>query len=387
MYRIGQEEIDAVARVINSRELFKATASTYKETENLEKELCELLDVDYTVSLTSGTAALTSSLIGMGVGPGDEVIVPAYTYIATAFAVLATGAIPVVAEIDESLMMDAKDVEKKITKNTKVLLPVHMKGYPADMDKIMAVAKKHNLMVLEDACQAVGGSYRGKRLGAIGDAGAFSFNYFKNISAGEGGAMFTNNREIYEKGKIYHDSSAVSFFGNQMKDFTTEVFCGTEFRTNEITSAILRVQLTRLEGILADLRKNKKLLMDAVKDYYDFIPSNDPEGECSSAVTFKFSSPEEAKEICSKVKGLGIPANVDKHVYCYWDALLAKNGAAHPRMNPYYMEENKDAPLFTKDSCKKSIEILSSCAHMDIHPDWTPEYIAEIAKNLIEARK
>lgn len=387
MYRIGKEEIDAVARVIESRELFKATASTYRETENLEKELCELLNVEHAVSMTSGTAALTSALIGMGVGPGDEVIVPAYTYIATAFSVLATGAIPVVAEIDESLMMDAEDVEKKITPNTKVILPVHMKGYPTDMDKIMAVAKKHGLMVLEDACQAVGGSYKGKRLGAIGDAGAFSFNYFKNISAGEGGAMFTNNRKIYEKGKIYHDSSAVSFFGNQMKDFTEEVFCGTEFRTNEITSAILRVQLTRLEGILADLRKNKKLLMDAVKGYYNFIPSNDPEGECSSAITFKFDSAEEAKEISGKVSGLSIPANTDKHVYCYWDALINKYGAAHPLMNPYNMEENKNAPEFRKDSCKKSIDILSSCAHMDLNPDWSEEKIAEIAKSLIDARK
>lgn len=386
MYRMGKEEIEAVARVIESRELFKATASTYKETENLERELCELLNVDYTISLTSGTAALTSALIGMGVGPGDEVIVPAYTYIATAFSVLATGAIPVVAEIDESLMLDAEDVEKKITPNTKVILPVHMKGYPADMDKLMAVAKKHNLMVLEDACQAVGGSYKGKRLGAIGDAGAFSFNYFKNISAGEGGAMFTSNRKIYEKGKIYHDSSAVSFFGNQMKDFTEEVFCGTEFRTNEITSAILRVQLTRLEGILADLRKNKKLLMKALDGHYKFIPSNDPEGECASAITFKFDSPEEAAEIAAKAK-LSIPANVDKHVYCYWDALIAKNGAAHPLMNPYNMEANKNAPLFDKDSCKKSIEILSSCAHLDIHPDWSEETIKEIANRLIEARK
>lgn len=386
MYRMGKEEIEAVARVIESRELFKATASTYKETENLERELCELLNVDYTISLTSGTAALTSALIGMGVGPGDEVIVPAYTYIATAFSVLATGAIPVVAEIDESLMLDAEDVEKKITPNTKVILPVHMKGYPADMDKLMAVAKKHNLMVLEDACQAVGGSYKGKRLGAIGDAGAFSFNYFKNISAGEGGAMFTSNRKIYEKGKIYHDSSAVSFFGNQMKDFTEEVFCGTEFRTNEITSAILRVQLTRLEGILADLRKNKKLLMKALDGHYKFIPSNDPEGECASAINFKFDSPEEAAEIAAKAK-LSIPANVDKHVYCYWDALIAKNGAAHPLMNPYNMEANKNAPLFDKDSCKKSIEILSSCAHLDIHPDWSEETIKEIANRLIEARK
>ena len=200
MYRIGKEEIDAVARVIESKELFKVNGGSLKETENFEKELREKLNIDHAVAMTSGMAALTSALIGMGVGPGDEVIVPAYTYIATATAVLATGAIPVVAEINKTLMIDPEDIEKKISPRTKVIIPVHMKGYAADMDAVMAVAKKHNLMVLEDSCQAVGGTYKGKRLGTIGDAGAFSFNYFKVISAGEGGALLTNNKEIFEKG-------------------------------------------------------------------------------------------------------------------------------------------------------------------------------------------
>ena len=200
MYRMGKEEIEAVARVIESKRLFKTTGT---ETENFEKEMREYFHIDHAVAMTSGMAALVSALIGMGIGPGDEVIVPAYTYIATAFAVLATGAIPVVSEIDESLMMDASDVEKKISPRTKVILPVHMKGFPVDMDRIMALAEKHNLKVLEDTCQAVGGSYKGKRLGTIGDAGAFSFNYFKNITAGEGGAMLTNDKEIFEKGLIF----------------------------------------------------------------------------------------------------------------------------------------------------------------------------------------
>lgn len=387
MYRMGKEEIDAVARVLGAQQLFKTTAGPYKETENLEREMRELFKVDHAVAMTSGMAALTSALIGMGIGPGDEVIVPAYTYIATAFAVLATGAIPVVSEVDESLMMDASDVEKKISPRTKALLPVHMKGYPTDMDKIMTVAKKHKLMVLEDTCQAVGGSYKGKRLGTIGDAGALSFNYFKIITAGEGGAMLTNNKEIFEKGLIYHDSCAVAYFGDQMQNFSTPVFCGTEYRTNEITSAILRVQFTRLEGILSDLRKNKKLLMSALDGHYNFVPSNDPEGECSSAITFKFDTAKEAKDISSKVKGLSIPAYVDKHVYCYWDALFEKRGAAHPLMNPFNMEANKNAPEFTKDMCQKSFDILARSAHLDISPDWTQQDIETIAKNLIEAKK
>ena len=206
MYRMGQEEKDAVARVIDSKELFKVNNGPLKETENCEREIREMFKVKRAVLMTSGTASLTSALIGMGVGPGDEVIIPAYTYIATALAVVSTGAMPVVAEIDETLMLDPDDVENKITERTKVILPVHMMGYPCNMEKIMAIAKKHNLFVLEDACQGNGGFFKGKRLGSIGDAGAFSFNYFKIISAGEGGALLTNNQEIFERALIYHDS-------------------------------------------------------------------------------------------------------------------------------------------------------------------------------------
>ena len=130
MYRMGKEEIDAVARVIESKQLFKITAGPYKETENFEKEMRELLGVDHAVAMTSGLAALTCALIGMGIGPGDEVIVPAYTYIATAIAVVAAGAIPVIAEVDESLTIDPIDVEKKITKATKAIIPVHIQGFP-----------------------------------------------------------------------------------------------------------------------------------------------------------------------------------------------------------------------------------------------------------------
>ena len=128
--------------------------------------------------MTSGHAALASALVALGIGPGDQVIIPAYTYIATAIAVLEAGAIPVIAEIDESLTIDPEDIEKKITKYTKAIIPVHIKGFPSDMEKICEIAKKHGIAVVEDACQGDGASFKGKRLGTWGDAGAFSFNFF-----------------------------------------------------------------------------------------------------------------------------------------------------------------------------------------------------------------
>jgi len=288
--------------------------------------------------------------------------------------------------VDETLMIDPADVEKKINERTKVIIPVHMMGYACDMDSIMALAKKYNLKVLEDACQANGAKYKGRYLGSIGDAGAFSFNYFKIISAGEGGAMLTNDKEIFEKGLIYHDASAVAYFGDQMNGFSTEPFCGTEFRTNEITAAILRVQLTRLDGIVADLKKNKALLMKALEKHFDFIPLNDAEGDSAICLTLKFKTAEETQKFADKKVGVTIPAKTGKHVYNDWEPILTRRGAAHPKMDPFRMEENKNF-VYSKDMCQKSLDIMSRCAHVSIDPDWTQEDIDRRAAQLIAALK
>lgn len=383
MYRMGQEEKDAVARVIESGQLFKVNKGPLQEVQNFEKELKEKLGAEHTILMTSGQGALVSALVGMGIGPGDEVIVPAYTYIATAMAVVAAGAVPVIAEIDETLMIDPSDVEKKITSRTKAVIPVHMRGFPCDMDRLTAIAKKHGIKILEDACQADGGSYKGKYLGTIGDAGALSFNYFKIISAGEGGALLTDNKEIFERALIYHDSSAVAFFGNQMEDFSVEPFCGTELRTNEITAAILREQLKKLDGILADLRRNKKKLMELLAPHFKFIPMNDPEGDCATTLTLQFDAAEEAERFAerSPIKAT-VPINTGKHVYTAWAPILEKKGAAHPLMNPFNLPANSFAS-FDKDCCKKSLEILKKAVHLNVDPDWTEEEIKTIATQLI----
>ena len=163
------------------------------------------------------------------------------------------------------------------------------------MDEICEIAKKNGIKVLEDACQADGGSFNGKRLGTIGDAGALSFNYFKIISCGEGGALLTNNRQIFERALIYHDSSAVAFFGDQMQGFTTEGFCGNEYRSNELCAAVLNVQLDRLNEILSDLRKNKAYMMEKLADVCAFIPSNDINGDCGTTLAFKFETEDISK--------------------------------------------------------------------------------------------
>lgn len=388
MFRIGQEEINAVARVIESKELFKINDAN-KETFHAEEEMKEIFGTENAIIMTSGHAALTSALVGMGIGPGDQVIVPAYTYIATAMAVVQAGAIPVIVEVDETLTISPKDIEKSITEHTKAIIPVHIQGFPCNMDEIMKIAEKHNLFVLEDACQADGGMYKGKRLGTIGDAGAFSFNYYKVITCGEGGALVTNKKSIFERALIYHDSSAVAFFGDQLSTVDETLFCGNEYRTNEIAAAILREQLKRMDGILNDLRKNKKYIMDEIAPLCKFIPSNDINGDCGTTLGIYFDSAEKAEEF-TKTEGISSlsPINTGKHIYTNWTPIMEKVGALNPLMDPFKMEANKDViPEYTMDMCPKTLDLLAKAVYINIDPDWTEEQLkkqVEIIKGALK---
>lgn len=388
MYRIGKEEIEELKKVIETKSLFK-TNSKLQETFNAQEKMKSIFKTPNAIFLTSGQAALNSALIAAGIGPGDEVIVPAYTYIATAMVVVNAGAIPVLAEVDDTLTISPEDIEKKITPRTKAIIPVHIQGFPCNMKRIMSIAKKHNLFVLEDACQSVGGSFKGKRLGAIGDAGALSFNYFKIISCGEGGAILTNNKKIYERSLIYHDASAVAFFGNQMEDFDTECFCGTEYRSNELCAAVLNIQLDRLDSILYDLRKNKKYVMDALKGVCEFIPSNDIEGDCGVVLPFKFESEEKARAFanCEGVGGC-LPIDTGRHVYTNWTPIVEKRGAIHPLMDPFKMEANKDIIRdYSPATCPETLEKLTKVLYISVNPDSTKAELDEKINNIKKAIK
>lgn len=388
MQRIGIEEKKAVERVIDSKNLFKINKGL-REAENFESELAEKFRIKNALLMTSGHAALESALIALGIGPGDEVIVPAYTYIATAMAVVGAGAIPVIAEIDETLTIDPSDIEKKISAHTKAILPVHIQGFPCNMDAICKIAKEHSLFVIEDACQADGGSYKGKRLGCIGDAGALSFNQFKIISAGEGGALLTDNIDIYRRALIYHDSSAVAFFGNQLEENNEPMFCGEEYRTNEITATIMREQLKKLDPILSDLRKNKKRIADAVSDVCTFSPSNDENGDCATTLSILFDTKEKAEAFAASdgVHG-SVPINTGKHIYKNWTAIMEKRGAYNPLMDPFKMEANKDiVPDYREDMCPKTLDILSRTVYINISADMDDNRIDSVISAVRAALK
>ncbi|MCG8498988.1 MAG: DegT/DnrJ/EryC1/StrS family aminotransferase, partial [Firmicutes bacterium] len=208
-YWYGNEEMEAVMEVMKGGYLFRYgnenDPNFLHKVSTLEKEFARYCGVNYALATTSGTSALLVSLIAMGLKPGDEVIVPAYTFVASYTACIFAGLVPVLAEIDESLSLDPDDIENRITSRTKAIMPVHMLGNPCNMDRIMEIAKKHNLLVLEDSCQAAGASYKGKKVGTIGHMGAFSLNLFKTITSGDGGLVCTNEQGLFERAFGVHD--------------------------------------------------------------------------------------------------------------------------------------------------------------------------------------
>jgi dTDP-4-amino-4,6-dideoxygalactose transaminase len=194
MYVVGEDEIEAIARVIRSGGLFRYRDDS--ECERFERRYAGYLGVPEFALAASGTYGLAAGLIGLGIGPGDEVLVPAHTYMATATAVLAVGAIPVIVDIDETITIDPAAIRDAVGPHTRAVIPVHMWGAACNMDAIMAIARKHKLIVIEDACQGVGGSYEGRKFGSIGHIGAFSFNYYKNMTSGEGGGVAVNDDQV-----------------------------------------------------------------------------------------------------------------------------------------------------------------------------------------------
>ena len=380
MYRIGQPELDALRAVIDSKKLFRSgdpAAGHQQAVIAFEREWAATIGTDYSLCLSGGgTAALVCALAALGIGPGDEVIVPAYTWMATACAVLNVGAIPVIAEIDETLALDPADVERKLSRHTRAIIPVYMVGRPANLAALQAIAAREKLFLVEDAAQGCGGSYRGQRLGSFGDIGCFSFNDFKILSCGEGGALVTRDRTLYDRARIDHDS--LVGFKTFANDLSVPPFVGLQFRASEIMGAILRVQLTRLDGLLADLRRVGRRFDEALGDVLTLAPSNDPEGDCRVVVAYRFPSEASARDFAT-APGVGgvLPIDTGRHVYANWDALLQRRASHHPDWDPLTHPKNLGLnSRYTPDLCPRTLDLLARTVYVFINPDWTEAEIA-----------
>lgn len=290
---------------------------------NLEAEFAERVGVRYCLAANSGTSAIMASLVALGIRPGDEILVPGYTFIASISSVIILGGKPVLTEIDESLTMDPDDIERKITKGTRIIMPVHMLGNPCDMDRILEIARHYNLTVLEDCCQALGGSYRGRMLGSIGDVGAFSLNVNKTINSGDGGLITTNDRELYERAFGFHDQGHLPL--RLGVEIGRRSLIGIDLRMNELTGAFALGQLKKLDMIVALLKEKKRKFKEAILEggtgNMEFRKINDP-GECATLLTVLFKDKATAQRVAQAL-GTRTVSESGWHVYNNMEQILS----------------------------------------------------------------
>ncbi|MCX8053315.1 MAG: DegT/DnrJ/EryC1/StrS family aminotransferase [Armatimonadetes bacterium] len=384
---IGEEEKAEILEVLEHKYLFRyyGPADFPSKVRQLEVEFAKLIGMEYALAVNSCTSALICSLVAVGVGPGDEVIVPGYTFFASCAAIVAAKAIPVIAEVDDSLTLDPDDFEKKITPRTKAVIPVHMRGVPCDMDRIMAIARKHGLKVVEDVAQACGGSYKGKRLGSFGDCNAFSLQYHKIITAGEGGMVLTNDQLLYDRAQAYHDTAACwrpDRFG--LPRYEGEVFPGVNFRMSELHGAVALAQLRKLDGLLAKMREKKKRIKDQIADIpgITFRRLNDEAGDTAICLIFFLKDGETTKRFAEALRAEGVEAGCiysegvpDWHIYAHWKMIMDKVTAT-PEGCPYtchYYTERGGKAEYSPDMCPRTIDYLSRTIHLDIPPQMTDE--------------
>ena len=381
MYIIGQEEIDAVTDVLRSGALFRYGVGG--ECDRFERRYAEYLGVKHFALAASGSNALAAAMLGVGIGPGDEVIIPAHTYMATATSVLAVGAIPVIVDVDETITLDPVALEAAIGPRTRAVVPVHMWGAACNMDAIMEIAARHGLIVIEDACQGVGGSYNGRKLGTIGHVGAFSFNFYKNMTCGEGGGVAVNDDAIAERVRCAIDPCHFYWKG---RNDGVQPFAGNGARASELMGAMLNVQLDRLDGMIAAMRAEKQAILAGVAPLGNIglrpAPMNSPDYDCATQVMFTLPSAEAADQFVKIVPSV-IAGKTGRHTYTEWDQVLMGAGAAHPLMNPFTMPANAECRRsYSRQMCARSLEILNRTVMVPTDPRHSAQDVSDIIHNI-----
>lgn len=389
---IDEEEEREVLEVLRNRRLFRyyGPQPGPSKADQLEELFAQQAGTRHALAVTSGTAALVCALHGIGVGPGDEVILPAYTWIASASAVTAVGAVPVMAEVDDTLTLDPADLERKITAHTRAVMPVHMRGVPCQMDEILAAARRHDLKVVEDCAQADGASYHGRRLGSLGDAGCFSFQFNKILTSGEGGMLITDSEEVWKRALMFHD--VIGGMRNNIP--ADEILWGINFRMPELLAAVMLVQLRRLEGLLQSMRERKRMLCEGLAG---MLPAKgltlqrvpDPGGDASVALILFAPDTASAERLASGLQRENVAANVlyhpersDYHIYAHWTPILTQKTWSEEG-GPWRWAR-RDLHYSPAD-CPRSLDLLGRAVHTDVNPLYTNQDIEEILEGYSRA--
>jgi 8-amino-3,8-dideoxy-alpha-D-manno-octulosonate transaminase len=360
------------------------------KAKELELEICKTFGAGHAQLVSSGTAALTIALSALGIGAGDEVIMPTFTFVASFEAVISVGAIPVLVDIDETLTLDPRAVEEAITPRTKAVMPVHMCGSMAQLDELKAICDAHKLILLEDACQAIGASYKGKYVGTIGHAGTFSFDFVKIITCAEGGAVLTNNEAVYKKCDEFSDHGHDHLGKDRGADL--HLHLGYNFRISELHAAVGLAQIKKLKKFLEIQKRNHSIIQKSLAGIpgISFRTIPDPNGDTGSFLSFFLPTEDMARATVTELNAVGIGGNFywydnNWHYISKWQHL--QNGSWMYRLPE---EQKKQIMHYSNIAFPASDAIMSRCISSSISLLWTEEEtkargekIAEVIKKVI----
>lgn len=383
----ADEERKHLNDVINSgilmRYNFDDARNNHWKAEEFEKAIAQTTKANHVHVLSSGTTALITAIRALGIGAGDEIIMPSFTFVASFEAVLFTGAIPVLVDIDETLTLDPNEIQKAITPRTKAIMPVHMCGAMANMDAIMKIAQENNLWVLEDACQAIGATYKGKYLGTIGQIGCFSFDFVKTITCGEGGAVLTNDQKLYDYCQAFSDHG----HDHIGKDRGAEhhPIIGLNFRISELHAAVGLAQWSKLDNLLNQQRQIKKQFKEILShnSSIKFRKILDEKGDNAGFLTIFLEDEALTKSVAADLKKAGIPSAYwyenNWHYVRKWDHF--KNLKSDSML---YQEQRDLLPNYAEQDFSKSDEILKRTLTFPLSLRWDEAKIRSIANQINE---
>ncbi|MEP7141869.1 MAG: DegT/DnrJ/EryC1/StrS family aminotransferase, partial [Ferruginibacter sp.] len=384
----GDEERKQVNDVMQTGILMRYGFDTARKgnwkAKELEEAICETFGCLHAQLVSSGTAALTTALSALGIGYGDEVILPAFTFVASFEALLSVGAVPVLVDVDDTLTLSPVAVRNAITPKTKCVMPVHMCGSMADMDELTAICKEHNLLLLEDACQSIGASYKGKKIGTIGDAGTFSFDFVKTITCAEGGVILTNREDVYLASDGYSDHGHDHRGADRGADL--HPFIGYNYRISELHAAVGLAQIKKLDRFLSIQRKNNHALRDILSTIPEisFRRIPDETGDSCTFLSWFLPTTEITKGVVSEMRSQGIIAGSfywfdnNWHYISKWDHLknLTTLNKFHPELRAAVIHHaNKDFSA--------SDAVMSRCVSTLISLLWTEEQIQEKGRQMV----
>jgi 8-amino-3,8-dideoxy-alpha-D-manno-octulosonate transaminase len=388
----GEEERKEVHDVLSTGILMRygfdgARKGIWKSKE-LEQAICSKFQCGFAQLTSSGTSALTTALVALGIGAGDEVIMPSFTFVASFEAVLSVGAIPVIVDVNDSLTLDPVAVRKALTKSTRCIMPVHMCGSMADLDPLLDICRDHQLLLLEDACQSIGASYKGRRLGTIGNAGTFSFDFVKTITCGEGGAVVTNDSSVYSKCDGYTDHGHDHL--GQDRGAELHPFIGYNYRISELHAAVGLAQFRKLDHFLSLQKKNHQYLQAELSKIPElkFRTIPDPAGDSHTFLSWFMPSPALTEALVAEMKAQQIFAGNfywfehNWHYIRKWDHLKEVK-----TLGPLHSDQSAALKKLSTQDFSKSDEIMGSCISTAIGLTWTEEQKLEKATSLAAAIK